>query len=196
MTVEVILDGPCAGMTEQEYEEMRQLDERVAGACGWSRIAMPAGKPGMWRAPNSTQLVGRDVDTIGVPFFSLDMNGAHAVLKFVAERWNYRARCKFFERLQERASMDPVTVSMPEYPDCLVSLAVELNKHICHAFVDAYEYEVLRNLDPCEKSKLATEFVDRQIERREFTETDAEGREYKRFNPKPKSAPWVKNVVE
>jgi hypothetical protein len=186
---EVILDGPCAGMTEKEYEKMRFLDCRVAIGLGW-RPANGGFDSPQWIAPCGTELF-RD-EEMGVPLYSLNMNGAHEVLKTALLTWNYRAREKFFEKLQERASYDMAHDSKPAYPDCLVSLVADLPEHICLAFANVYEYEVSRGLDPYQKSKVATEYVDSQIEQPPtYVETDDQGVDRVRFNPKPKSTPWV-----
>lgn len=191
---EVLLDGPCAGMTEQEYDEMRKLDCRVARGLGYIQSSSSAA---LWTNMGEAWRL-RDEDG-GVPFYSLDMNGAHDVLKSVCLSWNYRAREKFFETLQKRASYDLAHDTRPAYPDCLVPLVVDLPKHICVAFADTFEYETSRGLDPFARSKTAAEFIDASIEQKRFTEkveVDGEEFEQKRYNPKPTSTPWIKNVVD
>lgn len=190
---EVVLDGPHGGWTTAESERLRALDCRVATAMGWVRHENGT----KWRHHDrgTGDWEYRD-EPLGVPFYSTDMNGAHQAFHFMARNWNYVAKQKFWELLQHRANFDPVVYSLPEYPDALMALADQLPEHICHAFADAFEYHQKAGLDPCKQSKRAAEFVDEMIERREFTDYDAEGNMVKRYNPQPKSTPWIKPVVD
>lgn len=190
----VYLDGPLKGCTETEFEAHRLLDCRVALALGWMKTPdYEAGGTG-WYQYELGPVSGRDDDD-GIPYFSADMNGAHRAFTHMAYAWGYVARQKFWEFLQKRANLDPVVFTLPEYPDALIALADRLPEHICHAFADTFEYHQKAGLDPCQQSKRASDFVDDQIERREFTDYDADGNMVKRFNPIPKKTPWIENVL-
>jgi len=196
----VLMDGPGAGMTEQEYEAARAVDCKIAEILGWVKVNVIGElnwEDGTyWSEPPPWGHVWQYRDEgSGVPFYSFDMNGAHKVLLVVASKWNYVSRCHFFGVLQRRASLDPVDLTLPQYPDVFLSLADDLHTHICHAFIDAHENDINRGHDPFKQSPRAAEFVDAEIERREHKETLANGAEVPRYNPKPNSTPWVKEVV-
>lgn len=185
---EVILDGPGAGMTTQEYEAKRAVDCQVGSWLGWTNF--PNGRDGyVCRTPMGFMAL-RDEDS-GMPFFSFDMNGAWVVLKHVVQVWNYLARQKFWELLQQRASMDPVTCTFPPYPDVLETLVAEMPESICDAFLETAEYHKKRGISLTAQSPRAASFADRAVKTEEFTEILEDGRKVERSKITVTKAPWV-----
>lgn len=179
---EVILDGPGAGMTQQEYDEMRALDCRIATVFGWEER-----KSGKWRSPFTHDPEIRD-EPLGVPFFSLDMNGAMLVLEYAMKKWRYAARQVFFTRLQQRGSFDEQKQSCPQYPDVIASLIDELPRHICEAFMESIQWFKDNGFDPTDCP------THEAVETTEQTFTDADGNERKTVGVKlTGKPPWVHN---
>lgn len=174
MTVAVLLDGPGLGMTEGDYTSMRERDGKVFLGLG--------GADGeLWES---------------IPHYSLDMNGAYLVLCEVAKKWSSLARGRFWSSLQERAGLDPVIFSLPEWPHALFCLIDELPVHVCEAFLIASQWYANHGRSPYDSSERAAVFKDR-LEVGYRLEVDEEGIEHTRMDVKPPNGtpPWVKYVA-
>jgi len=165
----VMLEGPYAGMTEQDYEEVRAKDVRIAQALGWQPIGDAL----------------RD-DEGGVPFYHKDLNSAWEVVVFVCTRYRYSAQQVFWAHLQELASEQDSKVG---YPDVFRALVNQMPDKLCEAFLNAWTELARIGLCPFPTKNMPTE-------EEEFTKEDGTTGRRTRYNPPSGTPPWVHQSEE
>lgn len=183
MTTTVILEGPYAGMTEQEYETTRALDCKISRHLGWYPFEnheklwgnATTGPDGIWRD-----------DPDGVPFFHADMSTAWQLVEHALKRWRYAAKQRFFYEFQKRAS-DSGEIIL--WPDCLISLVSGTQNHICAAFLRAAEWYQDAGIAITER----TDAFESGISTEKFVEETKEGVKVERLRITSTGgkAPWV-----
>jgi hypothetical protein len=187
MSTSVILDGPGAGMTENEYEEMRHYDGQIWIAMGHRPFD---DQRCLWDASSEDGAL-RD-EPGGVPYFHADMNGAYKVLDHALRNWRYAARQIFFGQLQKLASFAGDTEV--GWPEVLTSLLDELPINICTAYLRTIAWAEANNFPLIDAPEEVQSWCEKNIgiEMVERLQDDGTTRSY----PQAKltgEAPWVHN---